>query len=127
MKKTKKTLLAALMLSAASTSVTSAQANPDYEAEMLAFSAVYGPPPSYEENTEHELIYGDLNGDKLSDLTDLSILSVYLMTRKEGSNLKNLSACDVDGNGTIDIADLARFRQYISKDPNVTKLGPQEE
>ena len=72
-----------------------------------------------------DMIYGDLNGDGTADLTDLTLLSVYLMTKKAGSSIKNIKAGDVDGSGEVDIADLPRFKQYISKDANVKKLGPQ--
>ena len=72
-----------------------------------------------------DIIYGDLNGDGTADLTDLTLLSVYLMTKKAGSSIKNIKAGDVDGSGEVDIADLPRFKQYISKDANVKKLGPQ--
>ncbi len=72
-----------------------------------------------------DILYGDLNDDGTADLTDLTLLSVYLMTKEPGSSIKNIKAGDVDGNGTVDIADLPRFKQYVSKDANVKKLGPQ--
>ncbi len=72
-----------------------------------------------------EIIYGDINGDGQADLTDLTILSVYLMT-KDASKMKVLKAGDVDGNGEVDIADLPRFKQFISKDSSVTYLGPKK-
>lgn len=72
----------------------------------------------------YSIVYGDLNGDNSADLTDLTILSVYLMTKdKTGYNI-NVKAADVDGSGTVDIADLARFKQYVSKDSKVKELGP---
>ena len=70
-----------------------------------------------------EMIYGDLNNDKLADLTDLTLLSIYLMT-KDGSRIPNVKAGDVDGNGVVEISDLPLFKQYISKDPLVKSLGP---
>lgn len=70
-----------------------------------------------------EIIYGDLNNDKQADLTDLTILSVYLMS-KDKSKVPNIAAGDVDGDGNVDLSDLPLFKQYISKDPNVRALGP---
>ena len=70
-----------------------------------------------------ELIYGDLNNDKVADLTDLTLLSIYLMT-KDSSKIPNVKAGDVDGNGVVEISDLPLFKQYISKDPLVKSLGP---
>ena len=78
------------------------------------------------ENTDikpAEFIYGDLNGDGVADLTDATLLSVYLMT-KEQAKIKFLMAGDVDGNGIVDIADLPKFKQYITKDAAVPFLGP---
>lgn len=71
------------------------------------------------------IIYGDINGDGTADLTDLTILSVYIMT-KDPSKMKVFEAGDIDGDGSIDIADLPRFKQYISKDTSVTYLGPKK-
>ncbi len=73
-----------------------------------------------------ELIYGDLNGDGVADLTDLTILGVYLMSKNDAKNIKNVMAGDVDGNGVVDIADLPKFKQYISKDSSVPFLGPNK-
>lgn len=33
-----------------------------------------------------------------------------------------IEAADIDGNGEVDIADLAYFKQYICKDPNLSKV-----
>lgn len=70
-----------------------------------------------------EMIYGDLNNDKQADLTDLTLLSIYLMT-KDASKIPNVKAGDVDGNGVVEISDLPLFKQYVSKDPLVKSLGP---
>ena len=57
-----------------------------------------------------------------AELTDLSILSLYLLgdTALDENILKG---ADVNGDGNVDLADLAHFKQYISKD-DVT-LGVQ--
>lgn len=68
-----------------------------------------------------EIIYGDFNGDKVADLTDLTTLSLYLLGDIDFS-ASQLTAADVDGNDKVDIADLARFKQYVSKDPDVKVL-----
>lgn len=68
--------------------------------------------------------YGDLNNDNTVDITDLLLLSEYLMDPVSVPTIKNVRTGDVDGDGVIDIADLARFKQYISHDKAVCKLGP---
>lgn len=75
-------------------------------------------------NDSDTVIYGDLNGDEKTDLTDLTTLSLYLIgdTKLSDSQLK---AADVNGDGEVVISDLAHFKQYISKEPNVV-LGVQK-
>ena len=68
-----------------------------------------------------EVIYGDFNSDKVADLTDLTQLSLYLLGDADFTDAQK-KAADVDGNDVIDIADLARFKQYVSKDPDVKVL-----
>ena len=70
-----------------------------------------------------KIIYGDLDGDSSADLSDLTLLSLYLLkdTTLEGNTLK---AADVNGDGSVNLSDLAHFKQYICKDPVV--LGPQK-
>lgn len=63
---------------------------------------------------------GDVNLDGSSDLTDLTLLSVYLMT-KVGLSDSALANADIDGSGTVDISDLAYMKQYVSKDSAVNK------
>lgn len=70
-----------------------------------------------------ENLYGDLNGDKVADLTDLTLLSLYLLGDNDLSE-DILKYADVNGNGTVDIADLAHFKQYVSKESGIV-LGPQ--
>ena len=75
-----------------------------------------------EKISEEKIIYGDLNGDKSADLTDLSILSIYLMEKYSAED-SFLKAADVTGDDEVDIRDLAHFKRYVCKE-NVT-LGPQ--
>ncbi|MBR3024824.1 MAG: dockerin type I repeat-containing protein [Oscillospiraceae bacterium] len=57
---------------------------------------------------------GDINGDKIIDVGDLSYLSLYLLGDKPLPE-EWLKAADVDGDGDVTIADLARLQQYLSK------------
>ena len=57
---------------------------------------------------------GDVNGDKVIDVGDLSYLSLYLLGDKPLPE-EWLKAADVDGDGDVTIADLARLQQYLSK------------
>lgn len=67
-----------------------------------------------------EFIYGDLNGDKFIDLTDLTLLSLYLLGDTK-LDADKITAADVTGDDEVNIADLGHFKQYISKD--LVKLG----
>jgi hypothetical protein len=59
-------------------------------------------------------IPGDVNFDGIIDVTDLTELSLALIGDKElTSEQKNVA--DVDGDGSVTLADLARFQQFLSK------------
>lgn len=66
--------------------------------------------------------FGDLNGDDVTDLTDLSILAVKLMDKDNFSKIETIVA-DVMEDSKVDIADLARLKQYVMGEKIV--LGPQ--
>ncbi len=68
------------------------------------------------------IMYGDLDGNRKVDITDLTILSQYLIGDMSLSDAL-ISAADVNGSGEINLADLAHLKQYIMKDKVV--LGPQ--
>jgi len=68
--------------------------------------------------------YGDMNGDGETDLSDLTLLSLHLIGDKKLTD-NFLKAADVYYDGEVNIADLAHFKQYISKEPNVV-LGVQK-
>ncbi len=59
---------------------------------------------------------GDLNGDGVADLTDLTLLSLQLMDSEEITDEQLLKNADVYKDGTVDIADLAHFKRYVTKD-----------
>ena len=69
--------------------------------------------------TNDSTILGDVNCDGKIDVTDLSVLSLSLVDKKEltGNAKKN---ADVDKDGKIALTDLATIRQYISK--KITKF-----
>ncbi|MBE6852383.1 MAG: glycoside hydrolase [Ruminococcus sp.] len=67
--------------------------------------------------------YGDLNSDGVVDLSDLSLLSLHLL-KEETLSDDILKYADVDGNESINLSDLARMRQYISK--RIDSLGPKK-
>ncbi len=62
---------------------------------------------------------GDINLDGSVDLTDLTILSVTVLTHRKYNDERQMNA-DVDGNDIVDIADLARLRQVVSKEEGIT-------
>ena len=57
---------------------------------------------------------GDINADGKIDITDLSLLSLYLIGDKEFTDVQK-QAADTDKNGKTELTDLATFRQFLSK------------
>ena len=57
---------------------------------------------------------GDISNDDIIDVTDLTELSLALLGDKE-LTADQQKAADVDGDGEVTIADLARLQQYLSK------------
>ena len=60
------------------------------------------------------IIKGDIDNNARVDLTDLTELSLALLGDRELS-VDGQKAADVDVDGDITLADLARLRQYLSK------------
>ena len=58
--------------------------------------------------------FGDLNSDQTIDVTDLTELSLALLGDKELTEDQQ-KAADIDGDGSVTLADLARLQQYLSK------------
>ncbi|MCI6580889.1 MAG: dockerin type I repeat-containing protein, partial [Oscillospiraceae bacterium] len=77
--------------------------------------AVTTPAPETTEPSETlELIIGDVDGNGRVDVTDLTFLSLNLIGEHELSG-DNEKAADVDMDGKITLADLARMRQFLSR------------
>lgn len=73
-----------------------------------------------EENitTETDLMIGDVNGDNERDMTDVSLLSLYILKEKDFTP-GQMKAADIDQNSEVSIADLSYYLQYISKKSNI--------
>lgn len=82
--------------------------------------AVMNPTPVMNNDLVPVILLGDLNSDGKADLTDLSELSLALVGDKELTEAQQ-KAADVDGDGAVKLADLAKFRQYLSK--RISSLG----
>ncbi|MBR3534908.1 MAG: dockerin type I repeat-containing protein [Oscillospiraceae bacterium] len=63
---------------------------------------------------EAKIMTGDLNSDNKVDITDLSYLSLCLIGDMELNETQKKSA-DVDGDGEVKLADLAKMRQFLSR------------
>lgn len=73
-------------------------------------------------NVSEEIMYGDINGDKSVDLTDLTTLALYLLkdiTLEEDA----LKAADVNGDGNVLLNDLAYLKVHLASTPMI--LGPK--
>ncbi len=64
--------------------------------------------------TDSATYKGDVNADNTIDITDLTELSLTLIGDKELTEDQKLAA-DIDGDGAVTLADLARLQQYLSK------------
>jgi hypothetical protein len=58
--------------------------------------------------------FGDIDLNGTIDVTDLTDLSLALLGDKE-LKVAQKKAADIDGDGSVTLADLARLQQYISK------------
>lgn len=92
-------------------------ADPSRPASAPVPSASLRPLPSGEDVTSPSTAgnaAGDINADGAADVTDLSYLSLYLIGDIEFTDAQK-KAADTDKDGEVKLADLATFRQYLSK------------
>ena len=62
---------------------------------------------------------GDIDNNGVVDITDVSLLSLYLIGDKKLDDAA-LKAADVDGDGDVRLTDAARMLQFLSK--NITSF-----
>ena len=67
------------------------------------------------QNKPQKVLCGDVNLDRVVDLTDLTELSLALMGEKNMDFIPDVTS-DTTKDGTTDLADLAKLKQYISFD-----------
>lgn len=63
---------------------------------------------------EYTAAAGDIDEDGDTDVTDLTFLALYLLGDMNFSEAQKKSA-DTDGDGDVTLADLAKYRQFLSK------------
>lgn len=71
-----------------------------------------------------QIMYGDLDGNKVVEMTDLTKLSLYLLGDTDLTD-EQYKAADVTYDGNVGLADLSFLKQYIMMEKVV--LGPQPE
>ena len=67
------------------------------------------------------ILYGDVNGDNLIDLSDLILLSIYLGPERPRPTI-NMEAADINRNGEIDNEDLRLLALFFARPGQ--SLGP---
>ena len=108
-------VLAAAMMNTAFTSIIFAETGTKEDTVITSEENIM----VSDDNKKSEVfLYGDLNSDGQTDLTDLSYLSLYLLHEIEFTEEQTESA-DIDVSGEVDIADLAYYKQYVCKDESV--------
>ncbi len=60
-------------------------------------------------------VKGDINGDGILDIIDLSILNKHLIEKKTINDAQGLNAADINKDGVIDIVDLSILNKEINK------------
>ena len=95
----------------------------DYVEDWIRRRMAYLDENVFVEMTEPEYKLGDVNGDGMVDVTDLSTMAVKLVDKKDFT-ADQIKTADVDGDGKVTLTDLATIRQYLSK--KITKLGPSK-
>ena len=69
-----------------------------------------------------DILYGDVNGDGVVDMYDLSYLAMHL-NKYPGYETVGPGA-DVNGDGNVDMYDLSYLAMHLNKYPGYEKLGP---
>lgn len=72
---------------------------------------------------ETKVSYGDIDTSGEVDLSDLTLLSQYLLKDVKFDS-EQMKSADVNGDGEVDIRDIAVLKQYVMNDP--ITLGPVE-
>ena len=104
----KKTISFILCLSLAAATVMPAYALEQDTAET-------NPPATDAPETDStKITKGDITADGIVDVTDLTELSLALIGDRELSD-EQMKAADVDDTGEVNLADLAKIRQFLSK------------
>ncbi|MBQ5989181.1 MAG: glycoside hydrolase family 9 protein [Oscillospiraceae bacterium] len=75
--------------------------------------------PTDKPTTEPTVMKGDIDNNGVVDITDVSLLSLYLIGDKKLDDAA-LKAADVDGDGDVRLTDAARMLQFLSK--NITSF-----
>jgi len=58
--------------------------------------------------------FGDLNSDGICDITDLSMLSLYLLDDMEFSK-SQLKTADINSDERINLSDLAQMKRFLMR------------
>lgn len=58
-------------------------------------------------------ICGDIDGNGISDLVDMTMLCMYILKDMELDDVQMANA-DVNADGDVNVADIAHFKQYLS-------------
>ncbi len=104
----KKAISFLLCLSLATTAAIPAYALEDVTAET-------NPPETDAPKADStKIMKGDIAADGIVDVTDLTELSLALIGDRELSD-EQMKAADVDDTGEVNLADLAKIRQFLSK------------
>ncbi|MDO5560552.1 MAG: dockerin type I repeat-containing protein, partial [Oscillospiraceae bacterium] len=69
-------------------------------------------------------LYGDIDGNGVVEMTDLTTLSQYLIHDIKLTDEQMILA-DVTGDNEVGLADLSHLKQYIMHEDNIV-LGPQK-
>ncbi len=114
----KKTISFILCLSLAAATVMPAYAIEQDTAETNS------PATNAPETDSTKITKGDIVADDIVDVTDLTELSLALIGDKELSD-EQMKAADVDDTGEVNLADLAKIRQFLSKKIPSLEVTPE--